>query len=256
MSTEQVRAFFDAHRTIRQYQTQPDGTPMRLPSEQLDTILHAAQRAPTDATAQLYSIIWLDDLLVRRQVAELTLNPHVATASEVFVMCADVWRVKQLLTAGGRQAGEWPQIGLHFGLGDAVLAGQNLLISAEMLGLSGCWIGGVVNKPEEISKLLQLPSGVLPFAALTIGTSAESPPQRPRLPRKMVVHTNSYQQTGSEQLLAAVPDMNPIAAVGDRQGDWLRLLNGYFGKGRAMQEREAGLAALVKRQGFTTESSK
>lgn len=248
LSPEQVRAFFDQHRTVRQYVTAPDGSALPLPPEHLDTILHAAQRAPTDATAQLYSIIHLQDAALSAEMAHLTANAHVATASAAFVLCADAYRVSRILEAAGYEAGEWPAIGVHFGIGDAVMAGTNLLIAAEMLGYSGCWIGGVLNNLPEICDRLKLPAGVLPFAALTIGRPAENAPYRPRLPRPLVVHANHYQPASPSELQAATNIMNPIAARGEKPGDWGRLLNAYFGADMAMSQREGVLVKVLGQQ--------
>ncbi|AWN23041.1 NADPH-dependent oxidoreductase [Deinococcus irradiatisoli] len=245
---EQVRAFFDAHRTVRHYRDEP------MPQEHLDTILYAAQRAPTDATAQLYSFVRLSGD-VKAKVAQLTTNAHIASAAESFVVCSDTRRVRQLVEAAGYAAGQSPAIDVHFGLGDAVLAGQNMLTAAEMLGYQGCWIGGVMNGLDEIITLLQLPPGVLPFAALTIGLSAEDTPHRPRLPRELVVHENAYRDPTPGELQAATRQMNPIAARPGKPGDWARLLNAYFGVGGSMAQREPVLEAALKRQGLWAEGS-
>ncbi|GAA5512075.1 hypothetical protein Dcar01_00789 [Deinococcus carri] len=247
---QEVRASYDAHRTVRQYVTQADGTPLPMPADHLDAILYAAQRAPTDATAQLYSFIRLVRPEVRAGVAELTTNAHIATASEAFVVCLDVRRVGRVLEAAGQEVGQWPAIAVHFGIGDAVMAGQNLLTAAEMLGYQGCWIGGVLNGLEGILDLLDLPAGVLPFAALTLGLPAEEPPLRPRVPRPLVVHEDRYRDGSEEELRHAVEVMNPIAARGDKPGDWVRLLRAYWAPGGSMEKREPHLVAALKRQGL------
>ncbi|GAA4022767.1 nitroreductase family protein [Deinococcus rubellus] len=238
---EQVRAFFDAHRTVRQYQ------PYAMPAEHLDTILYAAQRAPTDATAQLYSFVRLTGE-TKAKVAELTTNAHIASAAESFVICLDTRRVRKLIEVAGYTPGESPAIDVHFGIGDAVLAGQNMLTAAEMLGYQGCWIGGVMNGLAEIVGLLKLPEMVLPFAALTIGRSAEETPHRPRLPRALVIHENTYQDGTPGELAAATAQMNPIAARPGKDGDWARLLNAYFGVGGSMEKREVALREVLKAQ--------
>lgn len=248
LSPQAVRAFYDHHRTTRQYRTKADGTPLRLPADHLDAILHAAQRAPTDATAQLYSFIHLDHPQVRTQVAELAKNAHIGTASEAFIICADGRRVKKILEASGHQPGQWPAIAVHFGLGDAVMAGTNLLTAAEMLGYQGCWIGGILNNLEGLCELLKLPSGVLPFAALTIGQSTEDTPYRPRLPRHLVIHTDFYRDGTPEELQEAVRIMNPIANRPGRPGQWDLLLKSYFGKGGSMEMREPHLVSVLEKQ--------
>ncbi|SMB92069.1 nitroreductase family protein [Deinococcus hopiensis] len=247
---EEVRAFYDAHRTVRRYVTREDGSPLPLPPEHLEAILHAAQRAPTDATAQLYSLIRLTHPEVRARAAELTNNAHIATASEALTVCLDVRRTGQILGATGNHVGHWPAVAVHFGIGDAVMAGQNLLTAAEMLGYQGCWIGGVLNGLGGLLDLLELPQGVLPFAALTIGTPAEQPPLRPRVPRPLVVHEDRYRDGTPEELREAVELMNPIAARRDHPGDWARLLRAYWAPGGSMEGREPHLVAALKRQGL------
>lgn len=248
LTPEQVRAFYDAHRTTRLYRTAPDGSPLRMSGEELGAVLHAAQRAPTDATAQLYSLVHLTEPGLRARMAELTGNAHIATASEAFVVCADARRVGRVLEVAGYAPGHWPAIGVHFGLGDAVMAGQNLLTASEMLGYQGCWIGGVLNALSEIVEALALPPGVLPFAALTVGRPAEEAPLRPRLPRELVIHTDRYRDGSPEELRAGTEIMNPIAARGDRPGDWALLLSRYFAAGGAMERREPQLVAALRAQ--------
>lgn len=248
LNPQQVRAFFDGHRTVRRYVTAEDGRPLRLPADQLDVILHAAQRAPTDATAQLYSFIHLTRPEIRQQMAELTTNMHIKTASEAFVVCADARRVKQLLEVSSYTSGKWPAVAVHFGIGDAVMAGTNLLTAAEMLGYQGCWIGGIMNHLEGITDLLKLPPDVLPFAALTIGKSAEETPYRPRVPRPLVFHTDEYRDATPAELAEAIEVMNPIADRPGKPGDWAKLLNAYFGIDGGMEHREPHLVELLKRQ--------
>lgn len=262
LSAEQVREFFAGHRTVRHYQTGADGQPVPLPPEHLDAVLYAAQRAPTHSTSQLYSIIQVQHPQLRTEMATLTQNAHIATAGAAFVLCADMHRTAEILALASVERGEWPEVALHFALGDAVMAGQNLLTAAEMLGYQGCWIGGVLNHLPEIVSLLQLPTGVLPFAALTVGLSAETgadaghaaTPYRPRLSRETVVHTDHYREPSPAALQADIRQMNPIADRPGKPGDWVRLLQLYWGKGGGMEGREASYRAVKAQQGFTAQT--
>jgi nitroreductase len=239
-SSSEVGAFFKAHWTVRKYKN------YEMPNDHVEAILYAAQRAPTDATAQMYSFIRLTDPKIREQAAALSMNVHVATASMSFVVCADIHRLKLILETKGLKRGNFPRVAVHFAIGDAVMAGQNLLIAAEMLGYRGCWIGGVLNNLAELSRLLQLPEGVLPFAGLTIGVPDEDPKERPRLPRSQVIHENFYQDPPNGELLKAIEEMGPITA----RGDWAGTLARYFAEGGGMEEREIALHAYLAAQGF------
>ena len=239
-TAEQVRAFFKGHWTVRKYKT------FSMPTDHLDAILEAAQRAPTDATAQMYSFIRLTDPVLRKKIADLSTNPHIETASESFIICADVYRLEQILKTYDFEPASIPNIAIHFGIGDAVLAGQSMLIAAEMLGYRGCWIGGLINAPNEISDLIGLPEGCFPFAALTIGLPDEDHVHRPRLARKLVVHENTYHKPTREELMAGTEQMASITA----RGNWAQTLARYFAKGGTMEARESKMKAYLQKMIF------
>jgi nitroreductase len=236
---------FARHRTVRQFKPQP------LEAGHLEQIMYCAQRAPTDATAQMYSFVRLTDAALRSKVAEITKNPHMASAAETFIVCADVHRLQHLLEHRGYEFGRWSATAVHFGIGDAVMAGQNLLVAAECLGYQGCWIGGVLTALEDIVKLLELPSGVLPFAGLVIGVPDEEPPVRPRVQPDIVWHENTYQPLRTADLETALERMAPITA----RGDWAQSLSRYFAAGGTMEAREVTLRRVLEAQGFAHVSS-
>lgn len=240
MQADDVKAFFDAHWTVRHFKPEP------MPAAHLDVLLYAAQRAPTDATAQMYSFVRLRDEGLRARVAEITNNPHFASASEAFVVCADVNRLRRLLELRGYTFGDWPAAAVHFSIGDAVMAAQNLLLAAEMLGYRGCWIGGVLSALHEIVELLALPSGVFPFAGLVIGVPNEAPKHRPRVARALVLHEDRYREPSEAELEAALADMAGITS----RGDWASTLSRYFAVGGSMEARDVALRAVLSRQGF------
>jgi FMN reductase (NADPH) len=235
-SVEAVRNFFSSHWTVRKYKK------FKMPEEHLDTILFAAQRAPTDATAQMYSFIRLTDPLLRKDIANLSNNSHIETASEAFIVCADLHRLEEILKTKDYEFGHFPSIAVHFAIGDAVLAGQNMLLAAEMLGYQGCWIGGVMNALIEISQRVQLPKKVFPFAALTLGVPDEPPLVRPRLPRSHIVHDNIYETPSPYALEEGIQGMSAISS----RGDWPLTLSRYFAKGGTMEMREKVLSDFLK----------
>jgi FMN reductase (NADPH) len=231
---------FAHHRTIRKYKPQP------LESGHLEQILYCAQHAPTDATAQMYSFVRLTDPELKARVAQITNNQHISTAPEALIICADVHRLQRLLEYRGYEFGRWSAVAIHFGIGDAVLAGQTMLHAAECLGYQGCWIGGVLSALEEILDLCQLPDGVLPFAGLTIGIPDESPAQRPRIQPELVLHQNQYRLPETHELETALERMAAITA----RGDWAQSLSHYFAKNGTMEAREITLRRALTKQGF------
>jgi len=236
-----VKAFFDAHWTVRKFK------PVPIPGEHFDVMLHAAQRAPTDATAQMYSFVRLRDPELRARVAAATHNAHFASAGEAFVVCADVRRLRQLLARRGYAFAEWPAAAAHFAIGDAVMAGQNLLTAAEMLGYRGCWIGGVLSALRDVVAWLGLPEGVFPFAGLVVGVPDEEPKFRPRVQRKLVLHEDRYRDPTEEELEEALAGMAGITS----RGDWAQTLARYFASGGSMEARDVVLREVLAEQGFS-----
>ena len=237
-TTEQIQVFFHQHFTVRKYKN------FQIPEDHIQTLYTAAQRAPTDATAQMYSFIRLKDEVLRKKIADLTTNAHFATASLSFLICADVFRLEEILKTHGFEPGIFPSVAVHFAIGDAVMAAQNMLIAAEMLGYKGCWIGGVLNGLEEICHLTQLPKGVFPFAGLTVGVPDEPAISRPRLPLNQIVHEDYYRSYSEDELKNGAEAMAAITG----RGNWPQTLARYFSKDGAMEKREPVLNNLLNSQ--------
>ncbi len=233
--------FYRRRASVRKFKSEP------LREGDLEKILFAAQRAPTDATAQMYSLLRISDLELRRKISSHSgTNPHIETCSEFFLILADVHRLQKLVEHRGGAWGRWPRTAAHFAIADAVLAGSALATMAESLGYGIVWIGGVLNGIGQISQLCRLPTGVFPVAGLCVGVPEEVPSPRPRIRRALVVHENQYAEYTAEQLEQAYADMAPIA----RGGDWYRVLERYFATGGAMEQREPAYQTLTSQQGF------
>ncbi|MBM0491360.1 oxygen-insensitive NADPH nitroreductase [Aeromonas jandaei] len=182
-----------SHRSIRQFTAEP------ISSQQLDAILAAAQSASTSSFLQVTSIIRVTGPEARKQLAQLAGNqPYVEQAAEFLVFCADYHRHGQIVPDA--QTGYAEQ--LLIGAIDGAIMGQNALLAAQSLGLGGVYIGGLRNHPAEVSELLGLPDRVIPLFGLCLGHPAQQPEQKPRLPRALVVHQESYQREPDRDLLA------------------------------------------------------
>jgi len=244
---QSIFQLFAQHRSIRHFLKKP------LPAEDVDRILAAAQRAPTDASAQMYSIIRITDPALRGQIATLSgEQQHIRDCSEFFVICLDVHRLDQLLQKRGTHLGMGPRVSLLYGTTDAILAAANLALAAEALGYGTCFIGGVQNQIDRLSRLLALPRGVLPLVGLCVGVpDPERVPERPRprLPQRFVVHENSYRPASDDDLEAAYTAMAPIS----RRRDWFPTLKRYFAPDGTMARREAVMAVAWRQQGLNPE---
>lgn len=228
-------------RSVRRFKPEP------IPEGDLEKLLFALQRAPTDASAQLYSVLRVKNPDLREAIARLSGDQaHVRQAAEFFLFLADVHRLERLLAHRGERMASWPKTALHFGILDAGLAAAYLALTAEAMGYGVCFIGGVLNEPEALLDLLRLPPGVFPVVGLALGVPDEEGPPRPRLPRPLVVHEDAYRPYGEADLEAAYQAMAPYT----RSGDWGKVLKRYFAQGGAMEARETPYGRALARQGL------
>ncbi|WP_110113219.1 oxygen-insensitive NADPH nitroreductase [Bacillus sp. CGMCC 1.16541] len=178
------------HRSIRHYKDQP------LSDEQIRTLVESAQAASTSSYIQAYSIIGIKKKETKEKLAALAGNqPYVAENGHLFIFCADFHRhdlvaeMEQQDLSTSLESTEKFMVALI----DASLAAQNTAIAAESMGLGICYIGGLRNNLEEVSKLLNVPKRVIPLFGLTVGYPVDESDKKPRLPVEHVYHEETYE---------------------------------------------------------------
>lgn len=141
-------------RSIRRF------TDQKIDEASLETLLRAAMYAPSAVNRQPWHFVVIDRWDMMERIMEI--HPHarmLQTASHAVVVCGDL----QLQ----HDDGYW--------VVDCGAATQNLLLAAQALGLGSCWVG--IHPREErrtaFSRLLSLPSHVLPFALVALGYPEE-----------------------------------------------------------------------------------
>lgn len=185
------------HRSIRKFEDKA------LTKEQIETIVQCAQAASTSSYIQAYSIIGVPDKEMKKQLAELSGNQaYVEDNGHFFVFCADLYRHEvageiEMRTADIEESLESTEK-FMVALIDAALAAQNAALAAESMGLGICYIGGLRNNLEEVTKLLKTPDRVVPLFGLAVGYPARVTSKRPRLPLEHIYHENTYSQDKAE----------------------------------------------------------
>ena len=183
------------HRSIRKYEER------EVSEEQLRTIIAAGQMASSSSHVQAYSVIAVTDKEKKRKLSELAGHQKYIEECPVFlVWCADLYRLKKAaeLQAAGRTYEDTTE-NFIVATVDAALAAQNAAVAAESLGLGIVYIGGVRNRIDELSELLNLPKLVYPVFGMCVGYPAQEPALRPRLAIDEVLHLESYDTSGSEE---------------------------------------------------------
>ena len=175
------------HRSIRKFRPTP------IPEEVLRDILEAATRASTCGNMQLYSLIVTRDKALREKLAPCHFNqPMVTEAPCVVTVCADIHRFSQWCEQRDA-APAYDNFAWFLNAStDALLAAQNLIIESELNGLGICVLGTTIYTAGEISRILDLPSGVIPLTTIAVGYPDEDPALTDRLPLTGVVHWEKY----------------------------------------------------------------
>jgi nitroreductase len=157
MNMEKLKYILD-RRSIRRF------TDQKIDSEKIKSILTAAMYAPSAVNMQPWHFVVIDESSIMEKIMEI--HPHarmLQSASHAVVICGD----EQLQ----HDDGYW--------VVDCGAATQNLLLAAQTLGLGACWVG--LHPREErkaaFSRLLHLPSHVLPFALVALGYPEELKPR-------------------------------------------------------------------------------
>ena len=177
------------HKSIRKYKA-------RIPSAELvRTVVRVGQQAPF--ASQFYSV-----LLSRNRVR------HPYRAPLLFTICVDVHKF-ELIMARRR----WKLVSndltlLLFGIEDALLMTENMILAGESLGLGSCLLGFSMYNAERIAAEYRLPDKVFPIVQLVMGYPDEDPPPRPRYPLDFTLFEGRYPDLGDAEVLSAMKEMD------------------------------------------------
>lgn len=161
-----VREVIETRKSIRKFNT---GS---ITDEQLQTLMEAAQLAPSASNMQPYEfIIVKDDKLKTQLVKKGAIQPFITEAAVIFVGIGDPSREK------------WYKV-------DIAIAMEHLALQATELGLGSCWIGAF--NEEKVKEVLKVPAKKQVIALLPIGIPGQDPPARPRKSLDALFYTNYY----------------------------------------------------------------
>ncbi|MFT4268552.1 MAG: nitroreductase family protein [Xenophilus sp.] len=181
-----------SHRSVRAF------LPDALPPNALETLVAAAQSAPSSSNLQTWSVIAVQSQARRERLAALTgPQPHLATAPLVLAWLADLSRIGRIARRGGRTAGGLDYLDTFLMAAiDAALAAQNAVAAAASLGLGSVYVGALRNQPEAVAEVLGTPAHVFPVFGLVVGRPDPARPAavKPRLPQSSVLHLEQYRE--------------------------------------------------------------
>ena len=233
-----------SHASVRKYKDES------LSTEVLHDLIRAGQHASTANFVQAYSAIHVTNEDKKKELAALSKNPQqILTAGAVLVLCMDFYRVEQAAKQINKTIDPTYAENLLVATTDVALFAQNIAIAAESKGLGICYIGGVRNAPEEISELLNLPKGVAPMYAMSIGVPAEANEVKPRLPIDAVLHENEYQPEKYDILIPAydqaMNDYYKSRGANQKDAAWSDSMATFLGEPRRPHMKE-----FLQKRGF------
>ena len=174
-------------KSIRKY------TDQKPTDEVIQAVVRAGQQAPF--ASQLGSL-----LLSRKE------NPFGAPL--LFTICVDLHRMELVMSRRGWQKVTNDLSMLFFGIQDATLMAENMVIAAESFGMGSCFLGAAPYIADKIAKQYQIPPRVFPIVQLAMGYPAENPPPRPRYPLSFCLFEDTYPEMGEAEIEQAMKQMD------------------------------------------------
>jgi len=178
------------HRSTRAFLPDP------LPQGTVETLVAAAQSAPTSSNLQVWSVVAVEDPARKARLAALAGNQkHIIEAPLFLLWLIDFDRLTQLSQVDGlaSEALDYTETFL-LGAVDATLAAQNAVVALESLGLGSVYIGGIRNRPAEVAAELGLPPRAFALFGHSVGRPDPARPTavKPRLPQASVLYREQY----------------------------------------------------------------
>jgi nitroreductase len=238
-----------AHRSVRAY------LPDRLPEGTVETLVAAAQSAPSSSNLHLWSVVAVTDQDLRSRLAVLARNQrHIDEAPLILLWVADLARTTEigLQQDAPTEATAYLETFLTAVI-DAGLAAQNAAVAAESLGLGTVFIGALRNRPEEVAELIGLPERSFVVFGLVVGRPDPARPTsvKPRPAQEIVLHRDRYASP------APTPAIHTYDAASrtfqERQGlpttGWVAPLLARMADGASLGGRDE-LKGVLARLGF------
>lgn len=196
---ETIASLLD-HRSVRAF------TAKTLPEGTLQTLVAAAQSAPSSSNIQAWSVVAVEDPERKARLSEIAgAQQQIEQAPLLLVWIADLARHTAIAAARGLslEGADYTEAFLLATI-DTALAAQNAVVAAESLGLGTVYIGALRNHPEAVAAELGLPERAYAVFGLVVGLPDPLRPTaiKPRLPQEAVLHREHYSLDSQTEAIA------------------------------------------------------
>ncbi len=232
------------HVSVRDFKDEPLSPAIK------QRLLTAAHAGSSSNFVQATSIIEITDQTVRAEIADISQSAaYVKKSGAFYVFVADLYRQATILKARHQDLTPITTMeSLLVSVVDTAIAGENMAVAAESLGLGICFIGGIRNDLQRIKELLHLPKYTVHLFGLTIGEPLTKNEVKPRLPLKNFVSENQYQPavfTDLRQYDQVMADYYLHRASHAKVMDWSTSQSQFFA-----EVRRPAVASFLQEQGF------
>ncbi|NLA49974.1 MAG: NADPH-dependent oxidoreductase [Bacteroidales bacterium] len=184
-------------KTIRKYSAK------KLNDNLLYDLLKKGCRASTTGNMQIYSVIITRDADMKKDLLPLHFNQEMVIKAPVLLtFCADFNRFNRWCRLNNAEPGYDNFLSFFTAATDALLVAQTVCIAAESEGLGICYLGTTTYMADKIIEVLELPPGVVPVTAVTLGWPDEDPEQPDRLPLDAIIHSEVYRDYSEKDIEA------------------------------------------------------
>ncbi|MCL6578127.1 MAG: nitroreductase family protein [Candidatus Bathyarchaeota archaeon] len=174
----------------------------KVPEEILKQILLAGIRAPSAGNIQPRTFIVVKDDTVKELLYELCENQtFMKDASVWIVVCLDLHRHLKAAKLTGVEYDFTGILPYTFGVLDAALALENMVIAADAFGLGSVIIGSVIEHPQRVKEILKLPENCLALSILCVGYPLKKPAIRGKWGYDVIVCEDRYRDIEAKDVL-------------------------------------------------------
>ena len=223
-----VKTIFETRTSIRRYEREP------ISEDAMNLIYSAILNTQTSYNGQQFTVIDITDQEIKEELYSITNQKQIKTCNHFMVFCADYKKIGILTKHKDLNETKFKETldGIMVGVIDAALAMGNAVVAAEASGLGCCCIGYArTANPTKIAELLKLPEGVFVVCGLAIGVPREFPDLKPKLPKEVVIHNNSYNDNLLEELINydnTVTQYNKTRSGATSDNDWCGHILDYY----------------------------
>ncbi|HZD59942.1 MAG TPA: nitroreductase family protein [Anaerolineae bacterium] len=183
---------YQSRRSVRKFSDR------QISDGDMTLIIEAGRWAPSGTNAQPWQFIVIRDRAVIKSIADvcyysLLKSRHVGEANVVVVILGN------------------PAAGSATYLQDCTIAGANMTLMANALGIGSCWIGAF--EDDTIRRILAIPEELKIIALVSFGYTAREPRVTPRLEHKDIVHLDGYSGSRSGLSIRRVTRSGPLSVL-------------------------------------------